>query len=31
MLCKPHKNSHNKTADRMRLEREWRAVERVAA
>jgi len=30
MLCKPSKNSHNKTADRMRSERMWRRIERVA-
>jgi len=27
MLCKPSKNSHNRTAARMRGRREWRRLE----
>lgn len=27
MLCKPSKNSHNRTADRMRGERDWKRLE----
>jgi len=27
MLCKPSKNSHNRTADRMRGKRDWRRLE----
>lgn len=30
MLCKPGKNSHNRTADRMRARRLWQRVERAA-
>jgi hypothetical protein len=29
MLCKPDKNSHNRTADRMKARRLWRRVERL--
>ena len=31
MLCKPSKNSHNKTADRMRARRDWKRLEERAA
>jgi hypothetical protein len=27
MLCKPSKNSHNRTAARMKARREWRWLE----
>jgi hypothetical protein len=30
MLCKPSKNSHNRTADRMAGKREWRTLEQRA-
>ena len=30
MLRKPSKNSHNKTADRMKAERDWRRLESLA-
>jgi hypothetical protein len=30
MLCKMHKNSHHRTADRMRRKREWRRLEAQA-
>jgi hypothetical protein len=30
MLCKPSKNSHNRTADRMRGKRDWRRLEQRA-
>jgi hypothetical protein len=31
MLCKPSKNSHNTTADRMRARRDWRRFEERAS
>jgi len=27
MLCKPNKNSHNRTADRMKARQDWRRLE----
>ena len=31
MLCKPSKNNHNKTADRMRRRRDWTRLKERAS